>query len=214
MPREWAVPKIWRPEELVAVLATGQSLKREDIQKVEAAGAHIIVINDAYRMVPEAEVLYAADGEWWNYHGPLGAFKFPGLKVTMSITCKSDDVMLLKSGDIQGFDKRPTHMATCGNSGYQGIHLAMHFGSRNIVLLGFDFKGTHFFGEHPQKIKRPSNFMRCMAQMTASAPVLAKMGARIINCSPDSALTCFKSMRLDDALASLSADTRSTILSA
>lgn len=90
------------------------------------------------------------------------------------------------------------------NSGYQAINLALRFGARLILLLGFDMKcandrKSHFFGQHKRYERaHPYGAWRC--NFKGLALRMAEAGVVVFNCTPGSALTCFPRMELADAL--------------
>ena len=98
-------------------------------------------------------------------------------------------------------------IAAGNNSGFAALMLARLLGARSIVLVGFDMQRTggreHWFGPHPKKGKfiladgDPANFRRCFIE---AAPILAREGIDVVNCSPASALDCFRRARLSEIL--------------
>ncbi len=50
------------------VIGSGPSLSRDQIVKIHDSCAHVIAINDNYRLAPWADVLFASDIKWWLYH--------------------------------------------------------------------------------------------------------------------------------------------------
>lgn len=100
-----------------------------------------------------------------------------------------------------------------GNSGFQAINLAVQFGCRTIILVGYDMHdraGLHWHGEHGCNLNNPSakSLSRWRQAIDAQGIALKRMGVRVINASPDSALTAFPKMTLGAALkaAEVSAD--------
>jgi hypothetical protein len=90
------------------------------------------------------------------------------------------------------------------NGGYQAMNLAVHFGAKRQLLVGFDMRAregkSHWFGDHPTK-SGPDIYANVMlpAFPTIVEP-LKVLGVEVINCTPGSALTCFPMMSLEDAL--------------
>lgn len=83
-----------------------------------------------------------------------------------------------------------------GNSGFHAINLAIQFGLRSIVLVGFDMsivKGYHWHGRHPAGLNNPKQdgVDKWRANLDAQAPVLDKMGVKLLIGSPNSALTAY-----------------------
>ena len=75
--------------------------------------------------------------KWWHCYKDT-ALKFAGLKVTIRSGLPFKEVLSLQQSPQRVFDPRPTHLASGGNSGYQAVHLAVHFGVKEIWLCGFD----------------------------------------------------------------------------
>lgn len=195
--------RIW-PGETVVCIATGPSLTHEDVASVRGR-ARVIAVNDAYQLAPWADCLYAADGKWWRWH--QGVPGFAGLK--FSINERADQnrsklgAVILKNAGRRGLSLSPTGLTTGSNSGYQAINLAVHFGAQRIVLLGYDMRGRHFFGEHPDKTVPP--FDRSIAAFATLVAPLALLGVEVVNCTPNSALTCFPTASLRECLPAVAA---------
>src|SRR5512139_1237105 len=56
------------------VAASGPSLTPKVADACK--GFHVVAVNDAYRLFPDADVLYACDPKWWDVH--KGVRKFAG----------------------------------------------------------------------------------------------------------------------------------------
>lgn len=169
------------------VLATGASLTPEQVAHVRTAHEEgrckAVAVSNAYQLAPWADAMVANDMKWWRQHPE--ALKFAGRKF-----CGSD---------LKGTEKLPPiPMFPVGtNSGLQGMRVALMLGAKRIILLGLDMKGTHYFGKHPSPLKNssPADFQRMLVQFQRW-----KSGAEVINCSPGSALTCFRTATLADVL--------------
>lgn len=87
------------------------------------------------------------------------------------------------------------------NSGAGAIALAAHWGAGRVILLGYDSKvtdKTHWHGDHPTVLGNAGAVGKWPAQFEQLKDEVK--GVRIVNCSRDTALTCFTRMNLDDAL--------------
>jgi hypothetical protein len=203
MSTQWTVPRAWEGE-TVAILASGPSMTREQAELVRGK-CHVIAVNNQGidtecngEMVPAfapwADVLYAADQKWWHCYKDR-ALKFEGLKVTIRSGLPFKEVLSLHQSSQRVFDPRPTHLASGGNSGYQAVHLAVHFGVTQIWLCGFDMVSTdkrrHWFGNHPPRLNSRPNFSSWLMAFTKLAPILQQKGIRVFNCSPKSAIRSF-----------------------
>lgn len=186
----------------VAILATGESMTAAVADAVRVAGIGSVAVNDAYRLAPWAGVLYAADGAWWNVHGPRGAFAFEGWRVSATPMVRGP-VMSLRVSGQRGFDDRLGYIRTGSNSGYQAVHLAAQLGARKIVLCGIDMRGSHFFGLHPSPLRNTGSFTRYIELFRTIAQPLANRGIDVVNVSPCSALDAFRRGVLEQELAGL-----------
>ncbi len=110
-----------------------------------------------------------------------------------------------KTGDTLLFDK-PGKTGSGGNSGFQALNLAVLWGAKRILLIGFDMtdrSGVHWYGRNnwPQANNpNQSNFKRWIAAFDAAAPVLAGMGVEVVNATTSYAMKCFPRRSIEDAL--------------
>lgn len=198
------VPRLW-PDSIVVCIGGGPSLTPDDVATVRGR-THVIAINDAYRLAPWADVLYAADAIWWRKHA--GAPAFTGsLKYTLQADARRwPGVQVLRNTGQHGLEHDPRGLKTGRNSGYQAINLAKHLGARRILLLGYDMRSggrgrSHWFGDHPWQGANSSpyhSFIKCFERL---AEPLKAAGLEVINCSRDTALDVFPKMSLVEALA-------------
>lgn len=90
------------------------------------------------------------------------------------------------------------------NSGYQALNLAVLAGAQRILLLGYDMKFApdgrqHWFGDHP-RLEHPARLTAHLHNFRRAAKHLARVGVDVINCSPDSALDCFRHEEIESVL--------------
>lgn len=194
------VPRLC-PGGTVVCLGTGPTLTEADVAYVRGK-ATVVAVNDAFRLAPWAEVLYACDGKWWYWHWLKGARAFDGLKVALDQAAKRyAGVTVLKKTGETGLELDPTGLRAGRNSGYQAINLAVHLGAARIVLLGYDMRSNgkdHFFGAHPDSSKPP--YAICLQRFATLVEPLKAAGVQVINCTPGSALTCFPCASLAEVL--------------
>jgi hypothetical protein len=166
------------------------------------------VVNDAWRLLPWADVLFACDAAWWHFHRGVPAFKGEKWSSHGTSNDKQDVALAYGLKCISGkqgaeFSTKPGLITYGSNSGFQAVNLAMQFGAARIVLVGFNMQrvggAMHFFGDHPKGLRNadPIRFKTYFDQAAKKMPP----GVTIINATPDSALQCFPRMALDDALA-------------
>jgi hypothetical protein len=200
----------------VIVAATGPSLSPEVAEA--CAGRKVLAVNDAYRLFPWAEVLYACDAAWWNVHH--GCPGFAGEKWSShgaagrikhndkSAVAEKYGLKLVAGRDGDGFSFEPDVIHYGSNSGFQAINLALLMGARRIILVGFDMGCTngrrHFFGDHPPGLRNATSYQNFIRALERAAKLLPP-GIEILNATPGSALRCFPMVTLNDALAAFAA---------
>lgn len=160
----------------------------------------MIVVNDNYQLAPWADLHYACDLKWHQWHA-AGLADFDGDKYTMDVkAAKKYKLRYIEGRSGVGLSTDPSYIHTGQNSGFQAINVAYHLGASHIMLLGFDMKfakngASHWFGDHPDNIR--SNYA---SWLKGFAEVAKQDLIHIINCSRDTDLTCFEQMTIQDAI--------------
>lgn len=173
-------------------IASGPSLTKEDVEYCQGKGK-IYIVKEGFYIAPWADVLYAADSDWWDLMD--GVPEFTGEKWT--VCKKSAEKYNLECIDYDAgirWSNTPGLIATGGNSGFQILNLAVLQGASEVILLGYDYgydpqkQNKHWFDKlHPRK-SRDSNYKKWNQQLLESAPLIP---VPVINCSRQSAITCF-----------------------
>jgi hypothetical protein len=203
------VPRRWFADDHICIVAApGPSLTPEVAEC--CAGFDVIAVQDAYRLMPWAPILYGCDVKWWKWH--RGAWDFAGEKWSTDGPGYHNDKWPLvdlyglrlatgKTGNA--FSTDPEYVVNGTNSGFQAIGLAILFGARRVVLVGFDMRErdgkTHFFGDHPAPLKGRRGYDAFISNFNAAAKKLPP-GVSIVNATPGSALKCFPMVDLQEAL--------------
>jgi hypothetical protein len=175
-----------------------------------APGSHrCIAINNSWRLVPWADALYATDYAWWEREA--GVPEFGGLKISQDCRLKDRPAWGIRTVTVwtsqdQLLITTPGEIGWGGNSGFAAINLAVQFGAKRIVLVGFDMRidrGMHWHGKHGPGLNNPSqdSVRRWRRVIDEQAPILAALGVEMVNASPISALTAYPKMDLREALA-------------
>lgn len=161
---------------IVAVLCTGESLTQADVDYCRGK-CKVVAVSDAIFMAPWADAMVSFDKAWWiahpevDYQGP----KYMGHPEKV----RGLDVDIYK---LHG-----------GNSGTLGLAIAFNvLKASRVLLLGADLKGTHFFGPHQRGLRNTQKHQ--FLQMKKQFACFKKYD--VVNCSPDSALECFRFGRL------------------
>lgn len=161
--------------------------------------------------MPWASVLYACDGKWWRSEDGIKAREeFHGLKVTQDP--QADELGLHRVIHSDGVNKiltdPPGTIGAGGNSGFHALNLAVQFGARRIILLGYDMStenGIHWHGPHKGNIgdPQPSTVNGWVKHYEDNAGLIKSLGVEVINCSPGTALTCFQKRDIREVMENL-----------
>lgn len=207
-----SVPRLW-PGQTICCIASGPSLTHEDCARVRGRLPVIAVNSTIDAFAPWADILHACDYRWWLWH--KGAPDFLGLKFTLSdaVAEKWPDVTVLRNTGDEGLERDPTGVRTGKTSGYQAINIGVHTGAARILLLGYDMQvgpqdRKYCHPDHPIDVAIPAQELKRFARRlegfrqrfdTIVAPLHAA-GVEVLNCSRETALRCFPSVTLEDAL--------------
>lgn len=205
MPTPWNVRKDWEGETVV-IFASGPTMTQEIAYAFRSKNVRCIVINDQFRLAPWADVLYAADWQWWMHAKNADHRNFAGTKVTVSFwPMLGPDIMFLNPGQEYGLSDRDDTLNTCRNSGFQAMNLAVLRGAKELILCGYDYRKvdnkSHNFGDHPEGLANVSDFKCWVRLVTKSAPDFTARGVKVVNCSRKSALKCFPYEPVENVLA-------------
>ena len=152
------------------------------------------MVNDAYRLVPYADVAYAADGEWWDVHH---AHVRTSERWTQDVLAsRRHRLSLVLSTRQPGMAMSGEMIHRGHNSGFQAVNLAVLWGASRIALFGFDMHGDHFFGRHPAPLRNTHDYAPFIAAFEEAAPQLEAAGVEVVNASPVSLLRCFRTVTL------------------
>lgn len=167
-------------------------------------GLRVIAINTTFQLAPWADLLYAADARWWHaYVKPVDGpswHTFAGIKVCCE-PIPYQEVNQIKHNGDEGFDPDPGCVRIGGgDGGYQAIQIAVHAGCKRILLCGYDMRGGHWHGRHPEPLRNHGEgiYPRWLKYFDGLAKALT--GVEVLNCTPGSALKAFPMVALEEAL--------------
>lgn len=184
-------------------IASGPSLTLEDVEYCRGKGT-VYAVKECHILAPWADVLYAADGDWWEKFKGCPEFAGrrwtvdPEIAIKYSLNCIKYETKLLWSTD-------PCVIATGHNSGFQAINLAALHGHERIILLGYDMghapgMDKHWWEqEHPRE-SRYSNYKKWIEHMDKAAPLIKQSGIEVLNATRCTAITCFPQVNLREVL--------------
>lgn len=171
----------------------------------------MIVVNTSFRRAPWADVLYACDKPWWKeYVAEVDATFGAGERWSTSVRASGDYRLHHVASKQEGKPWGDNSISRGLNSGHQALSLAVMFGARRVILLGYDFQRTggqsHWHGDHPRgsdpvPLGNLGRVERWVDQMGYLAIDLRQKGVKVMNATRDTALRCFPRVDLEEALA-------------
>lgn len=197
----------WRGQ-TVAVVAGGDSAA--ELAPRLAGRVRTVVVNLAFRLIPRADMLYAADSGFWLVYAD--ARDFGSVKVAADerarFYCKNVEVAEIarrQGRKVDSLVRAPAGTVGYGggNSGFQAVNLAAQAGAARILLAGFEFRGEHWHGSHPPGLRNPSarQLENWRDKMDAAAADFETWGVDVVNLSRTSALRRYRREEVDGVLA-------------
>lgn len=156
------------------VLAPGPSMSAD--VAASARGRKVCAVNNAFEFAPWADILVANDPGWWA--------RYPAARTFAGIRCSASRITECNLID-------PTSFGVNSCSGVAALDLLRNIGARRIFLLGFDMRGTHFFGDYANGLRNTAPHQRHMHMQQFNLWAAANRRVEVINCTPESALQCF-----------------------
>lgn len=208
------------PGATIIVAAPGPSLPESASFLQRAFGVPIIAVSNAYRVL-RADIVYACGADWWQAHSRTVGYaperwsthnEDPNVKDHKRYAALSYNINLVQGRHQQGFSSDPRVVHYGLNSGFQAVNLAMHLGATRIALVGFDMQtragSNHFDGMHPPPLRNTQDYDTFINAFKVAMPSVPEH-IEIVNCTPNSALTCFPVMELKELLYEIDDPSRS-----
>jgi hypothetical protein len=203
----------------VAGIATGPSLTLSQIESARRKGFVLFGCNRVWEIVPDLEVLYGCNEGFWAHYWCEALANHPAQKWTTNrVAADRFQLNWIAERNAPGLSSDSAYVHHGHGSGFTLVNLAHLMGAERIVLLGYDMRYApdydgvahqigssprHYFGEYPSALQHwPSVKVRdgVHVELVELYESVAKQGlVEIVNCTPDSAVTCFP-MRSIDAL--------------
>ena len=201
------------------ILGGGPSLKTFDFSCVNSQNT--ISINRAFASYPHSKINYSMDNDFYDKM-KLCIYDNPGQETLWSKWMKYEGLRVFISpmvskqfGSEVHLVKRRFYRSVCRdleqgiypglNSGVGAIMLAIALGVSDIYLLGYDMKAdesTHwhdgYIDKDVEEFKQKLNDYK--RELEDISPLFDKLGVRIFNLNPDSALKCFPFIDISRAL--------------
>jgi hypothetical protein len=163
----------------------------------------IVVVNRAWERIPNADVLYAADPEFWDTYDTK---RFRGERFTADKdSAKKYGLQRVRAKAHPGIEFDATTGIVNGlHSGQQAMNLAVHLGAAELVLVGYDFGASPTRNWHEPyptaHMNRVHNYPLWHKDMLIAAEFLRLRAIDVANCSNRSTLTCFRRSNLEREL--------------
>lgn len=178
------------------VVGSGPSLTTEDCDAVrryrQQREIEVWAVNTSYRRAPFCDHLYACDVAWWRAYHDEARKTCPEAKFW---SASPDAWHEFKVNTVQSVDGRGCHPSrfvihSGTNSGIQAVELAAKKGAGEIILLGFDFDGTHWHADHPDSCPGQAYPWRVYREMMQELCAgLADGGTMVYNASRQTSLS-------------------------
>lgn len=217
-PAAWAVPREWAGDACF-ILGGGRSLQGFDASVLHGRGRVIGVKESGLTLAPWADVLYWCDPQWTDANWQrlrlhVGPYKIcraqlhdryqstpPAQHERIRQALVDLGVKHLGRDPTKMLSVDPTKTGEPVDTGGSAINLAHLFGATTIILLGFDMRTTGHWHDRTLKEPEAAHYARFIPPIERMAGRLRDLGVRVVNCTPDSALTCFPFQPLEDVLA-------------
>lgn len=195
----------------IFIVGGGSSLTNFDFSVLD--GRNVIAINAAFHnFLREDVILYWGDASFGSTNEQKLLNHPSKYKFTSTIHADraiannklgvAGSTPLKKTGDY-GYDPNINNVKG-NNSGTQALNFALNMSPSRILLLGFDMKHigskTHYHNHHDiptASSTYPELFIPSMEKLAQES---SHLSTRVINCSLDSSLKCFKVDRVENYL--------------
>jgi len=195
-----AVP-MWQGQ-TAYILGGGSSFDPAQAEKLR--GKNVIGCNEAFQLgadvVPWCHFL---DLAWWMEH-KAAAKDYTGTFTTCATLVEDPAVRVFKTRNKGIEFEQADTLGSNRNTGLSAINLAIHFGATRIILIGFDMgggeKGGHWYARE-KPTNKSSLRMHRKSALEVYEDIEEHGGIEILNASPDSKLTYWPKITIEEALA-------------
>lgn len=195
----------------VILVGTGPSLKDFDLSKLRGYG-YVLAVKEAIWDLPFADACFGLDMPWMRRQGDRLEEVARRIPVYLAVPDQEQPpisrytpsaIYLKRLRTSEGFSDDPGAVESGGNSGFGAANVAYLAKARDIVLLGYDYKGEPYCPERYTHHPRGHNaryLPKWGENFRAVAPVLKRKGVRVVNASKWSTVDAFDKIELGDAL--------------
>ena len=165
-----------------------------------------IGINRAYEVLPNAQIIYFTDDDWYELHKKRGFLNHKGRKIKGSLNVKKyyndKHIEQMHLTGEKGLELTPGKLRHGRNSTYAVINMLIQWGFKKIYLLGIDMKHqgkqknnnrkehTHWHDGH-KRIDSEGAYRGFSRNYDDAAPLIKQLGVEVINVNNDTNLKAF-----------------------
>jgi hypothetical protein len=177
----------------VFILGGGPSMQNVDVQ--DLVGRPVIAVNNAFTLADWLPVMFFGDFNWYFLNNNK-LKKFAGLKIT---SCQKFDnepnIKCVGKRTTDGISQDSGVLFFNRSSGACAINLAVLFGAKEIVLLGFDMRvingERNYHRDHEDWRKMKNPYTSFLGAFEPIARDLNNLNIKCFNATPNSAITNF-----------------------
>lgn len=211
--KERTMRPIFTPSDKVFVLGGGPSLNETDLDKIKSYP--VIGTNAAVFLGDWVDCIFFGDERFYNWY-PDALENFPNRVITCAVQHKDNPNFeylekvpapeQTKKADPIVWNKKKIAWFTNkgGNAGASAIALACKLGAKQIILLGFDFKtkeGRHNYHNYHNHTPDKNIYQNKFSiHFNRLAEETERLGIKVVNATPDSALDVFPKDTLENVL--------------
>lgn len=199
------------------IIGTGPSIDERTVTEVERLklkGYKLFGCNLAYTKF-DLDVFHACNPEFYHYYWDKGLDAIEADKFTWDRdTALRYDIYHVSGKWAKGLSTNKGYIHYHHGSGPQLINIALHYGAKEMLLVGWDMRypdkvsdkeyrsKRHFFGEYPKELQhwpktgQDGSFTGLIKEMETIIP--SDYGINIYNCTKGSSLKCFEFRNLED----------------
>lgn len=207
-------PWLEKYNKTIYVIGGGPSLQYFNWKVLDKPEQYFVLgINRAYEVLPNMQITYFTDQDWYDVHKKRGFLDHPSIKIKGSLSpakLQNDMTMyqLYLIGE-KGLCKTPGQAYHGRNSPYAATNMIVQWGFKKIYLLGIDMRwgGDAKHGNHKRQTHWHDGHRRIDSEgaykgMTNSwkqlNALVKKQNVEMINVNTNSALQGFKKMTYEE----------------
>jgi len=188
----------------------------------------VMTINNAYQVAPFTDIQIACNDNWWEHYlanDPLLRKLKADCWTRYKHIAEEHEINYIDSIVKEGLSRDPSMIHINKGSGPMAINFATLYGFKKILLIGHDMKFAkdysgrekkigstprHYFGEYPKSMQ---HFPQSQNSVDKNGVIiglidayekmvndLINMNVDVVNCTPNTALNCFRKSTLESEL--------------